>query len=78
MILDDLVREEGRPRDLFEGDIARGARLMKALDSVNDQFGKKSLVLASEGFKRTYVTKADHRSPRYTTRLADLPVVHLR
>ena len=78
VILDDLVREEDRPQDLFEADIGRGARLMKALDSVNDQFGKKALVLASEGFKRTYATKADHRSPRYTTRLSDLPVVHLR
>lgn len=36
---------------------------------------KKTLILASEGFKRASETKASMRSPRYTTRLADLPTV---
>ncbi|MBZ5762526.1 DUF4113 domain-containing protein [Rhizobium sp. VS19-DR104.2] len=31
--------------------------------------------LASEGLKRSFETKAQMRSPRYTTRLTDLPVV---
>ncbi|WP_281410487.1 DUF4113 domain-containing protein [Rhizobium laguerreae] len=46
-----------------------------ALDAVNDKWGKKTLILASEGFKQPFETKAQMRSPRYTTRLADLPVV---
>ena len=33
------------------------------------------LVLASEGMSRSWQLRADHRSPRYTTRLSDLPVV---
>ncbi|PDT07487.1 hypothetical protein CO655_26885 [Rhizobium sp. M1] len=33
------------------------------------------MILASEGFRQSFATKADMRSPRYTTRLADLPVV---
>lgn len=48
---------------------------MQALDAVNARFGKKTMVLASEGFTRTWQLRADHRSPRYTTRLSDLPVV---
>ncbi|MCA1777793.1 MAG: DUF4113 domain-containing protein [Loktanella sp.] len=48
---------------------------MAALDAVNDRFGKKTMVLASEGMERSWQLRADHRSPRYTTRMADLPVV---
>ncbi|WP_416384507.1 DUF4113 domain-containing protein [Roseovarius sp. Pro17] len=39
------------------------------------RFGKKTMVLASEGVDRSWKLRADHRSPRYTTRLSDLPVV---
>ena len=42
---------------------------------VNDRFGKKTMVLASEGMNRPWKLRSDHKSPRYTTRLSDLPVV---
>nr|WP_283094811.1 DUF4113 domain-containing protein [Loktanella sp. SALINAS62] len=48
---------------------------MAALDDVNGRFGKKTMVIASEGVSRSWQLRANHRSPRYTTRLADLPVV---
>lgn len=47
---------------------------MAALDAVNGRFGKKTMVLASEGMERSWQLRADHRSPRHTTRMADLPV----
>lgn len=75
IMLDDLVRFEDRPRTLFDAEKPKSQALMHALDQVNDRFGKKTMVLASEGMKRTWQLRSDHRSPRYTTRLADLPVV---
>ncbi len=75
IILDDLVRAEDAPRMLFEEPRPQSAQLMHALDAVNDRFGKKTLVLGTEGFKGSWGLKADHRSPRYTTRLTELPVV---
>ncbi len=69
IMLDDLVRFEDRPRTLFDAERPKGAALMAALDQVNDRFGKKTMVLASEGMRRTWHLRADHRSPRYTTRL---------
>ena len=49
---------------------------MDALDQVNGRFGKKALVLASEGFRdKSWHLKADMRTPRYTTRLDELPIV---
>lgn len=75
ILLDDLVRMEDRPRTLFDVEKPKSRALMTALDQVNDRFGKKTMVLASEGMKRPWQLRSDHRSPRYTTRLSDLPVV---
>ena len=75
VMLDDLVRMEDRPLTLFDTPRPRSHALMTALDQINDRFGKKTMVLASEGMKRTWQLRADHRSPRYTTRISDLPVV---
>lgn len=74
IMLDDLLPLEDRPRTLF--DVPTGSpALMTALDAVNDRFGKKTMVLGSEGTTRSWQLRADNRSPRYTTRMADLPVV---
>lgn len=81
VMLDDLLPIEDRPQTLFERPKEKSAALMRALDQVNDRFGKKTMVLGSEGAPkcgeaaRTWRLRANHRSPRYTTRLADLPVV---
>lgn len=64
-----------RSDTLFEFQRPRDARLMSALDAVNDRFGKKKLVVGSEGVRRPFEAKAEMRSPRYTTRLSDVPVV---
>lgn len=75
VMLDDLLPVEDRPRTLFDAMRPKSAELMRALDAVNDRYGKKTLVLASEGMTRPWALRADHRSPRYTTRIEDLPVV---
>ncbi len=77
VILDDLVAEVERPELLFPPDRPRDARLMDALDAINDRFGKKTVVLGREGFESGWVTRAALRSPRYTTRISDLPTVRV-
>lgn len=74
VMLDDLVPEELAPVDLFAHQQEKSAKLSRALDAVNDRWGKKTMILASEGFKQSFATKADMCSPRYTTRMADLPI----
>ena len=73
-MLDDLLTLEDRPRMLFDAP-QRSPVLMTALDAVNSCFGKKTIVLASEGMSRSWQLRANHRSPCYTTRISDLPVV---
>lgn len=75
VLLDDLIAEDLAPQDLFAHELAAGAKVSAALDAVNDRWGKKAVVVASEGFRRSFETKADMRSPRYTTRISDLPTV---
>ncbi len=75
VMLDDLLPIEDRPLTLFDRPNATPSAAMIALDQINKKFGKKTMVLASEGMQRSWQLRADHRSPRYTTRLSDLPVV---
>ncbi len=74
-MLDDLLPIEDRPRTLFDAPRSKSGEAMRALDLINDRFGKKTMVLASEGVNRPWQLRAEHRSPRYTTRLSDLPIV---
>jgi DNA polymerase V len=73
-MLDELLPQDDQPRTLFD-EPRKSPTLMAALDAVNARFGKKTMVLASEGTARTWQLRANHRSPRYTTRISDLPVV---
>jgi DNA polymerase V len=75
VMLDDLLHVEDRPLTLFDTMRPKSAELMAALDAVNDRFGKKTMILGSEGMTQAWKLRSDHRSPRYTTRLSDLPVV---
>lgn len=74
VMLDDLLPTDDQPRTLFDKP-RKSPTLMAALDAVNARFGKKTMVLASEGTTRSWQLRANHRSPRYTTRISDLPVV---
>lgn len=75
VMLDDLLPIADRPMTLFDPVETRSPELMVALDAVNGRYGKKSLVLAREGFKKRTTMRQEHRSPRYTTRITDVPVV---
>ncbi|CAA2155801.1 DNA polymerase IV [Methylobacterium brachiatum] len=58
-------------------DREQGAALMAALDACNRRFGRGAVVPAAAGFApaRGWSTKFEMRSPRYTTRLEEIPVV---
>ncbi|MBD8701624.1 Y-family DNA polymerase [Sphingomonas sp. CFBP 13714] len=75
ILLDDLLAEAERPRTLFEADMAKRDRLMGALDAINDKFGTWTAVTATQGFKREWKLRSEMRSPAWTTKIADVPVV---
>ena len=54
------------------------AQLMTALDSLNERYGRGTLKLASAGLvgaPRNWTMKQELRTPAYTTRWEDMPVV---
>ncbi|WP_348983603.1 DUF4113 domain-containing protein [Brevundimonas sp. EYE_349] len=73
VILLDLQAEADAPRDLLPTvDPVRSQKLMTALDAVNAKFGRGTL--RPGGIRQTtpWSTRANNRSPRYTTRISDL------
>ena len=80
----DLVTESD------ESDSARRARIrtelaaayfgqgqyVTALDEVNSKFGRFTAVPAAQGFRREWKMRAESRSPAWTTRIDEVPVVN--
>ncbi len=75
VLMDDLCRPEDEPPTLFAAHQPRNDALMAALDRVNARFGRGALFPAAIGIERPWKLRAAHHSPRYTTRLDELPRV---
>ncbi|WP_415901100.1 DUF4113 domain-containing protein [Neptuniibacter sp. QD48_11] len=48
--------------------------LMKCLDQINSKYGRDTLHLARQGIQQNFKMKRELLSPRYTTRIEDIPV----
>jgi DNA polymerase V len=78
----DTIRGHSTPaayhrRDLFDArDQARQARLMRALDRLNADYGARTVHFGSFGGSRpAWAMRQQFCSPRYTTNWKELPVV---
>lgn len=75
VLLDDLVAAEDRPRLLFGDADPKRSRLMEALDAVNGRFGRNTAITGAQGFRREWRMRQENRTPCWTTRVSDVPVV---
>ena len=60
---------------IFAGDIVdieKRHRLMQAMDTVNDSYGKMKVRFAINGFERKWKLKQERLSPCYTTHMNEL------
>jgi DNA polymerase V len=75
VMLTGLTQVENRQTDLFTDTAAiqKSSSLMKALDNINNRFGRNSLICASSGFDKRWSIKCSNRSPHYTTNWGELP-----
>lgn len=84
VLLVNLCKREARQPGLFDTrNHTKTRKLMATLDRINRDQGKGTLRLASASAMtlrpcRTWHTRSDRRSPRYTTRWGELPVVRAR
>ena len=50
-------------------------QLMQTLDLINHRFGRNTVKFASSGVQQGWKMKSEHKSPSYTTRWNEIPVV---
>ena len=60
-----------------EAQMENDKRMMQVLDDINTTMGVGTLHFASSGFSRKWHMRQLNRSPRYTTRWDELPVITL-
>ena len=79
IVTNDLVPLSFSPRALIGAlDRERSGPLMVAIDACNARWGRGAVVPARAGLvnRRDWNTKFEMRTPRYTTRVGELPVAH--
>ncbi len=63
-------------QSLFQQDpVKSDEKLMNAIDDLNRRFGEEAVIFGAQGLQRQWQYKPTRRSPRYTTRWAELPIV---
>ena len=75
IILDDLMAAEDAPRGLFDAPSPKATAAMTTMDGLNARFGRGTVFMAAVGVTHGWKQRAEHHSPCYTTRIAEVPVV---
>lgn len=75
IMLLDLRPNRIKQLDFFNQENTSRQALMQAVDNINKIFGKNTVFHAAQGIRRPWQMKFNIRSPRYTTRWAEMPVV---
>ena len=47
--------------------------MMAVLDSINGRFGRDTMTIAATGTAKRWITRAENRTPRYTTQWGEVP-----
>ncbi|WP_235527654.1 DUF4113 domain-containing protein [Burkholderia sp. Leaf177] len=74
-LLHELQATSVEQGQLFGRDATRQAKLMVALDAINDKYGRGTMKIGAIEQRRTWHMNQDRRSPCYTTDWAALPKV---
>lgn len=76
VVLLELAPEDPEQGSLFWPHSPREAALMKAVDAVNRKVGPGAVFLARAGTDVRWAMRREMMSPRYTTRLEEVPVAY--
>lgn len=77
VMLMQLTPKSERQATLFEDvdSIARRARLNETVDRINARFGRRTVGLAGAGLTKRWAMRSENRTPAYTTKWDELPLV---
>jgi DNA polymerase V len=71
--LADFAPAEEAPRTLFNQQSDRTEKLINTIYGLQDRYGRKIIHFAATGTEQPWKLKAQRRTPRYTTRLPEVP-----
>ena len=75
VMLTELVRRGMILQNLFQDPPDENAAVLAALDTINSRWGRNTLQYAASGLAKPWCMSQEHKSPSYTTRWNELPVV---
>lgn len=82
VMLTDLTNKQVHQLDLFSEILPQTKentiRLMNTIEAINKKYGSQTMHLAAEGMKKPWSMKQKIKTPCYTTRWADIPVVYAK
>jgi len=76
VVVMDFTPENERQLKLFDDSNVKHIPLMKAMDKLNARYGQQKIKLASQDLRRVWKMKQEKLSPRYTTNLNDIIIIH--
>jgi DNA polymerase V len=75
----DVMDRKFNQYDLFhQGQSNRSDKVMRVLDNTNLKHGRNALFIGSEGVVQKWAMRQQYKSPAYTTRWSDIPVVMMK
>lgn len=72
----DFTPQDKTQLRLFDNSNALHIPLMTAVDKINAMYGQQKIRLAAQDQKRVWKMKQEKLSPRYTTKLSDIIIIH--
>lgn len=73
----ELSSKRHQQLDLFHsGQSLQTDRLMRVMDKINTTYGKNSIYIAAEGVHNKWAMRQAYRSPSYTSRWDELPIIN--
>jgi len=74
VMLTDIIKQDKIHPNLFSQSYGTDKRhlVMKAIDKINNKYGKEKIYFASNGVENSWKMKREMNSPRYTTRWEEL------
>lgn len=75
IMLSEISPVTHRQGDLLEGDVSSNGKLMLALDTLNQRFGRGTVKVSTQGAFKDWQMRQERKSPNYTTSWGEIPVV---
>jgi len=74
-MLSEISPVTHRQGDLLEGEVSSNGKLMLALDTLNQRFGRGTVKVSTQGAFKDWQMRQERKSPNYTSDWDEVPMV---